>query len=267
MTEEPKPSGVSGALGATGLRVARLSYLNVFPFFLAEGPATVLSVHPRKLGEEAAAGRIDAGPFSLVDAWRLEADFEPLGDFGIAARGPARSVLLFSKKPMEELGGARIGVTEQTATSVKLLTVLLELRNGIRAQLRENFSLDDDARLVIGDDALTHADEHRAVYPWVFDLGREWYIWRERPFVFCKWMVRRSAAGALKEGLVRRLDASLRRFERAPDMAAQLAAEIYPLSATRILNYLTGYAYRLGSSEKEAEGVFRSLLGGLYHPA
>jgi predicted solute-binding protein len=143
----------------------------------------------------------------------------------------------------------------------------LELRNGIRAQLRENFSLDDDARLVIGNDALTTADEHRAVYPWVFDLGREWYIWRERPFVFAKWMVRRSAPRALKDELVRRLDASLRRFERDPNMASHRAAESFPFPATRILNYLTGYAYRLGSSEKEAEEVFRSLLGGLYRPA
>jgi chorismate dehydratase len=253
----------SGPLPSTP-RVGRLRYLNVAPFFLNNGPDVVLSVSPRRLGEEALEDRVDAGPFSLADAWRLEADFEPLGGFGIAVRGPARSVLLFSKKPMNELGNSRIGITDQTATSVKLLTVLLELREGVRADFRRGFSDEDEARLVIGDDALTPSPEIKAAFPRVFDLGREWYLWRERPFVFAKWMVRRSISDDRKAELVYRLDASLRRFERDPDLTARLAAEGSLLSAVQIRNYLSTFVYRLGSGEREAEEQFRSMASGLF---
>ncbi len=249
------------------LRVARLSYLNTLPFFLDGALETCLSTSPRILGEEAAAGRVDAGPFSLADAWRLEAEFEPLGNFGIAVKGPARSVLLFSKKKWEELGGTPIGITDQTATSVKLLSALLEHRYGVEAVLRNGFAEDDQARLLIGDDALLPSDALRKEFPLVFDLGREWYVWRERPFVFARWMVKRTLPPFLKDELRDRLDASLGRFEKNPDTAVRRALERVDLPSMQLRNYLTGFVYRLTEHEAESERLFRSMCTGLYKGA
>jgi chorismate dehydratase len=255
------PSSSGQAPTAQPLRVARLPYLNVLPYFLGEEPRTVLSASPRKLCEEALAGRVDAGPFSLLDAWRLEALFEPLaGDFGIAVKGPARSVLLFSRVPLEDLDQARIGVTEETSTSVRLLEALLVLREGVKPVLMRGFTPQDTARLLIGDQALLEAANLRKDFPHVYDLGREWYLWRERPFVFAKWLVRRTAPAYLKDELRDRLDASLQRFERNRDTAVWKASAEYRLSAAQVRDYLSGFVYRLGHSEREAEDLFRTML-------
>jgi chorismate dehydratase len=248
---------------ALAMKIARLPYLNVLPFFLDDGLKASVSVSPRRLGQEAAEGRVDAGPLSLVDAWRLEDEFEPLGPFGIAVRGPARSVLLFSHHPMEELDQVRIGVTDQTSTSVKLLEVLLRFREGVQPVLAPGFSADDTARLVIGDQALSEGEALRERFRYVFDLGREWYLWRERPFVFAKWMVRKSMPAFAKEELKDRLEASLARFERNRDAAVWKAGEKAVLPPARLKNYLTGFVYRLGEGEREAEELFRGLAARL----
>lgn len=257
-----KPEAAPASPGP--LRVGRLPYLNVAPFFFDGGPKTEVSLSPRALGREAAEGRLDAGLFSLVDAWTLEKEFEPVGPYGLAVRGPAKSVLLFSKDPMEKLDGAAVGVTDQTVTSVKLLSVILELRDGVRASLREGFSNDDRARLIIGDDALSPPADLKADFPLTFDLGREWYFWRERPFIFAKWMVRRSAPEEAKRLLAAELELSLKRFEKNIDLASRSLAARVPFDAVRIRDYLAGIVYRMGPGEREAEGLFRNLLGGLY---
>lgn len=248
---------------AKTLRVARLPYLNVFPYFLDGGPETVQQDSPRRLGVDAAEGRIDAGPLSLVDTWRLEGEFEPVGNFGIAVRGPARSVMLYSRRPWEAMDGARVGVTDQSATSVKLLAVLLERRFGVSAALREGFAPDDDARLIIGDDAFFPPPGLEASYPMLFDLGREWYLWRERPFVFARWVVRRSAPAFLKDELKDKLEASLARFERNIDGTVWRAAAEYAIPAAKIRNYLTGFVYRLGADELKAVDIFRDMVTGI----
>src|SRR5262249_57729285 len=75
---------------------------------------------------------------------------------GVAARGPVHSVLLFSRRSPEALGGALISVTPETATSVRLLRLLLEVRRelqGVRL-IRGLEPAQADALLVIGDNAM-----------------------------------------------------------------------------------------------------------------
>src|SRR5262245_15496205 len=96
--------------GPPPLRVGRISYLNVEPFFHAFPWPLADALAPRQLGEAVAAGRLDAGPLPLADVIRLEADVAVL-PFGIATRDRAQSVFLFADRPMAELGGARIAVT------------------------------------------------------------------------------------------------------------------------------------------------------------
>jgi chorismate dehydratase len=95
------------------------------------------------------AGKIEAGVLPVVEAWRLEDQFESLEPFGIAVKRRAMSVLLFSKRPWDQLDGARIGVTDQTATSAQLFKVLMEFREGFSVQLNGGFSDSDDG--TVGD--------------------------------------------------------------------------------------------------------------------
>jgi predicted solute-binding protein len=80
------------------LRVGRISYLNVEPFFHAFPWPIAESLPPRALGEAVVAGRIDAGPLALADCLRLERTVTRL-PFGIVGPERAQSVLLFSDRP------------------------------------------------------------------------------------------------------------------------------------------------------------------------
>ncbi|MEW5767969.1 MAG: aminofutalosine synthase MqnE [bacterium] len=115
--------------------VGKINYLNAVPFYLylADPGFYSLPLSPRQMGELAREGIVEAGPFSLVDYFSLESEFQ-LMDFCIGAKDQARSVILFSERPIKELEGAKIGITTETTTSVQLLELLLKKRYGLQFQ-------------------------------------------------------------------------------------------------------------------------------------
>jgi chorismate dehydratase len=242
------------------MRIGRIHYLNTDPFFLGWNGDAVVDAHPRRLGEWAARGVVDAGPLPLVDGWRLEREFEPVGRFGIAVRREARSVLLLSRKPWNQLAGAAIGVTDQTSTSVRLLRLLLREDPGGDFHLRPGYAPADDARLIIGDEALRLRHRGGGEFPHVIDLAEEWHRRRGLPFVFARWMVRRTVPGADKRGLAARLARALALFRDAPDTLPVQAAARLGLAARDTRSYLRGMIFELGPREEEAAALFRRLL-------
>lgn len=244
------------------LRVARIRYLNTDPFFAGweEGDFSFVSASPRQLGRWAAEGKLDAGPIPLVDYWKLEAEFEPVGPFGIAMTGPVQSVLLFSKKPVENLG--RVGLTEESSTSVNLLKILLKNRYRISPAFGP-FSPSDDAQLVIGDEALKQLHGGRPGFPSIIDLGQEWHDWKKLPFIFARWVIRRTVPSYLKDELAERLDKNLRHFGKNPGPVAAAGAKRLGLSEKIVGDYLSGLTYRFGPKEEAGEKTFREYFTGL----
>ena len=104
----------------------------------------------------------------------------------IATRDQVKSVMLFSKGGWRDLEGRRIGITDDTATSVHLLNVLLEKKYGVHAtleRLHQGVNAHDglDAVLLIGDEALRRNKEGLDGFELVYDLAREWYEWQKLP--------------------------------------------------------------------------------------
>jgi len=107
--------------------LGKIPYLNTTPYFhfLSERwlkQHVIISASPARLGEMARAGKLDAAPFSLVDADALveSGKFEYLGDLGIAGQGEIQSILLFGVKNPKSLEGKAIAVSSHTATTVRL---------------------------------------------------------------------------------------------------------------------------------------------------
>ena len=140
------------------LRIGRIPYLNCEPFFHRLQGVELVDLIPRRLGEAMAARELDAGPLSLIDYLRLETHLTPL-PYGIGCPTGARSVLVFSERPLSELGGARVGITGETSTSVELLRVLLALRYEGEPAAWVGPEEPSDAVLLIGDPALGDATE------------------------------------------------------------------------------------------------------------
>jgi len=231
---------------------------------------------PRQLGQDAAKGEVAAGLLSVVDYFHLEKTFERLGHFGIAVRGQARSTLLFAMKPIRQLDGAIIAVTEDTSTTVCLLRLLLEQRYHVTpagyerrlhtekrqqnstASVERRQSPEADALLLIGDEALRFKQTNTQ-YPFEVDLGQEWWLWQHLPFVYAVWAIRKDVGTQEKK----QLEASLARAlgTNLSGLAAigQQYSTRLGMSAAEIETYLSSFVYRLGQSEEEGIKQFKAL--------
>ncbi len=198
-------------------RVGVVSYTNVAPLNWSlepwpshGGEAQFSYGVPAELNAALAADEIDLTLISSIELIRNRHRYRALPDFSIATLGPVYSVMLFHRPEWRELTGQRIAVTDQSATSVELLRVLLEA-DGVEAELvptpggLEELLGTADAALLIGDAAFKEAVRHVAPRPSgprgrgisgvsrideglrVTDLGEAWYRLTRLPFTFAVW--------------------------------------------------------------------------------
>ena len=248
---------------STSTRIAKLPYLNSVPFFrglaLEEGHELTECV-PRQLGMQARAGSVDAGLLSVVDYLQLQDRFERLGHFGIAVRGQAHSVFLFSRKPIRQLEGATITVTEETSTTACLLRLILEQRYEVLpAAYQRGHHTDADALLLIGDEALRFRQANRW-YPFEIDVAFEWWLWQHVPFVFAVWAIRRDLEVREKKVLEVSLARTLADNLAHLDALGATYAATYEMPAEAVRTYLANFIYRLGHAEEDGIRRFQELL-------
>ncbi len=270
--------------GTTTARIAKVPYLNTVPFFRGvswEERFEVVECVPRELGRRAAAGEVTAGPLPLADYFKLEDAFERLGHFGIAVRGRAHSVLLFSRKPLRQLDGATIAVTHETSTSAILLRLVLEERYRLLPAAYQrvadleaarppgpplmvagaggsNESRAGDALLLIGNEALRFKQANTQ-YPFEIDVAFEWWLWQHLPFVFAVWAIRKDAGAKEKQqveaGLARSLSINMKELAAIAEEQAQTLG--VPADELRV--YLESFVYRLGPDEEAGIKQFKEL--------
>ncbi|MBI5021280.1 MAG: aminofutalosine synthase MqnE [Ignavibacteriales bacterium] len=246
--------------------IGKIPYLNSVPFYndLEKNDFKILPVAPRRMGMLSKEGQIDTGLFSLIDYFDQEESFELL-DWCIATRDQVKSVMLFSKEGWIGLNGKKIGITDDTATSVHLLKVILEKKYNIRTEfVRLHPGVNDyryyDAILLIGDDALKYNKIGLNGFELVFDLAKEWYDWQKLPFVFAVWACKKSLSAERKQELKKMICTSLSKSEIQYDKIGASHGRTIGLSSNETKEYLEGFNYRLGEREKEAMSIFRKLV-------
>lgn len=212
------------------------------------------------LAAEAREGRITAGPLPVVEGWALENRFEPLAPFGIAVAEESRSVFVFSKKPLRDIADGRIGVTQESSSSVALLDVLGAFRYGRPLRIERGFSETDVARLVIGDAALRYGiTPPSGEWPHVTDLATEWWSWQRLPFVFAQWVVSRALPREEKERLAETVAQSLDKGLADVDAIAATFSPRLDLPEKALAGYLNNFRYKLGAQEMASIERFRDF--------
>lgn len=246
--------------------IGKIPYLNAIPFYyhLEKKRFKILPLSPRRMGLLSEKGKIDAGLFSLVDYFKQQDNLELL-NWCIATRDQVKSVLLFSNHGWLDLEGKFIGVTDDTATSVKLLQVLLEKKYRVSATLRRlhsgvNDYSEYDAVLLIGDEALRRNKFGLQGFELVYDLAKEWYDWQKLPFVFAVWAVKKSLPEDEKQMLRKAIERSLTMAEDDFESIGLARAREIGLTSRQAVEYLEGFNYRIGEREREAMRVFRQYL-------
>jgi chorismate dehydratase len=238
------------------MKIGRIAYLNVFPYFngLDErrwGPW--VDGTPRHLGMMARRGTVDAAALPVVDTFQLESEFDPLGPWGIASRGPIHSVLLFARGPFEKLTGARILLTADSVTSAALARTLLEEAGNTNLEFETGDDVEGyDGYLAIGDRALRM--HRRSPFEHCTDLGEAWNRKTQLPFVFARWVVRKSIAGEERARLETDLAKSL--LKPLPQEIPNAAG----LSSADARAYLHNIVYKLDDECLAGLELFRERV-------
>ncbi len=258
------------------LRVGRIPYINCYPVYgaidagVVSLDAELVSGVPSALNALMAREQLDVSVVSAVEYARASDRYLLLPDLAISCNGPVRSVLLFSKRPAQELTGRRVIVSRSSMTSVALLELLFEHVWHARPEfVPGDAELTDvdrfgaeahDARLVIGDAALVLGARHQGAgdavatrgdaagavsYPYSYDLGSEWKAWTGQPFVFAVWVAQRTTsvdrALAVHATLIESRQWGLQHLDRLSERAAEATG--VALGTCR--EYLSGLDYGL----------------------
>jgi chorismate dehydratase len=220
-------------------RLGSIAYINSLPVdlgllsgavLLGEGVRITQDV-PQGLNARVLAGELDITPVSALHYAQNADKLVLLPDLSVSSESGVQSVLLFSRRTAAELGNARVRVTDQGKTTPALLRILLELRYGHKpvyvtgpstADLRQ---VQEEAVLLIGDDALRAADSPEAAGWRVTDLSTAWQEWTGRPFVFAVWTARREFWSEHPEEVRRVLAALLESRRWAAEHESELIAE------------------------------------------
>src|SRR3989475_4487369 len=194
------------------MRIGRIGYINCAPVYgaidrgvvaLPQGAALITGT-PAELNDLLVAGELDVSVISAIEYARHAKELLLLPELAISCDGPVRSVALFSRRPVTDLGNHTVLLSAASRTSVALLELLCRDVWKIKPKFAEAraeaqdldalAALPHEAVLVIGDAALSLAA--RRTYAQRYDLGEEWKRWTGLPFVFAVWAARRVASPA-----------------------------------------------------------------------
>ncbi|MCU0574168.1 MAG: menaquinone biosynthesis protein [Syntrophobacteraceae bacterium] len=263
-----------GQLMHERLRLGKIGYLNVLPIYypLESGiiahPFEIISGTPAQLNRLMALGDLEVSVVSSIEYARNPGRYFVLPDLSISCRGPVRSVVLFSRVPIERLDGETVLASTQSHTSVALLQVLFQLHLNIEARVVPGNCTEvlrgespPTAFLAIGDEALRLQD--RGDFPFRLDLGEAWHSWTGVPFVFALWVIQRSAIerwnGVLLDA-IRVLGAARDWGLRNRGLITSLAAQRGPLTRDEAEEYYEGLHFDLDGDEREGLMLFFRLL-------
>ncbi|NQW22011.1 MAG: hypothetical protein HQ475_01050 [SAR202 cluster bacterium] len=244
------------------LNVGKVIDLLFEPFYIdmERRGITLRQVSLKDVPQALRDGDIDGGPVSLVDSFALEDICVPVAGFCLSAIIRSGSNLLYSKNPIEELSGGTIATTADSTTG-KLFQVLLAQQHKGQAGLFVEMSEEHDAFMAFGDDALRRRRGVRG-YAHRYDLGEEWHAMTKLPFVFSRWMVRKEADPAdvlvLEDTLYVGLEDGVDSLYHLSDPKDHLL-----MMAKDITEYIMGYRFFVGNSERKSIDLFREYLAEL----
>jgi len=205
------------------LKIGEIRYANCTPIYHKLKTGCDCTGYEFVVGEPSALngllanGDVDVSSSSSIEYARHWREYLIVPGISISSVGRVGSILLFSKTPMDRLGGENVSVSTASATSTVLLKALLKNRYKLdvsytpaKPELSTMLS-NASAALLIGDEAL----KERAALGagsglLVYDLGELWHEFTGLPFVYALWMMREDSAhrmpalaGKFKEDLQR----------------------------------------------------------------
>ena len=251
--------------------VGHINFLNCLPLtysFKQEGFASGLQIAaavPAVLNNDIVNHRLDVSPVSSIIYARHHEELLVMPDVSIMADGDVQSIVLASKKPIEELKDDKIILTAKSATSHCLLKIVLNQAYGakpnyyIRHVDAKNVIVEDaTATLLIGDDALyVHHHPEEGIY--YYDIGQEWKKLTGQKMVYAVWVVSRQFAAeepAMLQLVYDRITKGFKNGYLKKDKAIETVLAEKPFTFAELSEYLEVIKWKFGEEEQEALRTF-----------
>ena len=250
------------------IRVGAVSYLNAKPLYHRLGefaPGVHLDMDlPSRLADRLGRGELDVALIPSIEYLRgAAAGYRIIPGFAIAARGPVRSVKLYTRVPFDQI--RRLALDDGSRTSQALARIWLDAAHGVRPPRVETLPMGvpvqestADAVVLIGDRAMRDPDER---FYAVVDLAGAWRSLTGLPFVFALWVARPGVdLGDLPRALARCKAAGL----AEADAIARRYGPRLGLDVASCFDYLTNVlSYDLGGPEVAGLRRFAAMAADL----
>lgn len=208
-------------------RVGHINFLNVLPLSWSydHGASRGLSLTrgvPAVLNNDIVNHRLDVSNVSSIIYAKNSEQLVVLPDVCISTDGDVQSILLVSRKPIDDLRQDKIILTAKSATSHCLLKIILRGAYGAIPNYYVRHITPEDpvpedavASLLIGDDALW-LYHHQQPGFYYYDLGHEWKKMTGKKMVYALWVADRTFAEQNPEMLQLVYDRVHRAFQTSP---------------------------------------------------
>ncbi|WP_160033271.1 menaquinone biosynthetic enzyme MqnA/MqnD family protein [Paenibacillus sp. An7] len=242
--------------------LGKISYTNAWPIFhyfdprKLTHPVEMVTEVPAVLNQRIHDGALDLSAMSSF-AYGMESKrLMVLPDISVSSKGEVKSILLFSKKKIEDLGGGTIALTNTSATSVNLLKILMtkfyKLNPAYITQEPDLPSMMEhaDAALLIGDSAIQASWTNHGYY--VYDLGERWHDFTNQSMTFAVWAVSSDYAKCHSEVIHEITDAFISSKEKImQDLTPVIDEAIQKNGGTKSYwyDYFTNLCYDFGENE------------------
>lgn len=243
------------------LSLGIFDYINIWPvyydFLFGTAPSDFQLVHgkPAELNQQLSDGSLDVSAISSIAYPALREKIELIPALGLTTYGPAKSVLLISKNPLEQC--REVYTSKASSTASTLLKILLHLLKIEVAVIPLDYPLEQlqehQGALVIGDEALLASFHHPELTS--YDLGE---IWREqtgRPFVWALWGIHQNAAQeslAICEAMIQSRNRGIHHIP----FIAEAASLRLRLPNDFLQNYFQNFQYILNSDALDGLRLF-----------
>ncbi|HEY6404202.1 MAG TPA: menaquinone biosynthesis protein [Blastocatellia bacterium] len=242
------------------MRIAASTYLNSAPLvysftqgFLRKKYDFIGDEAPSRCAEMLRAGQCEIALIPVIEFQRIPG-LRIVPDIAVASKKRVRSVLIASRRPLEEV--RTLTLDPASRTSQALVRILFQRRYGFLPESMErttrpsvnpwnllgnllgNLFDGADAALVIGDPAMKLAAVAPSLDLKIYDLAEEWRAMTGLPCVFAVWAAREEVCDKAS-GLVEDLIAAKREgIDHIDRIATQYAAEL-ELPLSDLLDYLS----------------------------
>ncbi len=242
-------------------RITAVSYLNTYPLiyglknFLPDEKglhfetAVPSEVARRLKNQETQIGLIPVAAFPVIPQGNI------ISNYCIGAEGAVRTVMLYSKKPLNEIKS--IALDSDSRTSVMLARVLAKYHWKIKPEwqnMKTKSWPQSEAMVLIGDKTFGAFPEH----PFAYDLAESWKEFTGLPFVFAVWAANCAIPGDFKDQF------DLAQAEGLKRIAESILRLPENVSMAQAVDYLQcSISFDLDDAKKEAMALFLNYCDSL----